>query len=125
MRINVGDSQWINGRISFHKNKSDAIAEELARLIKGKEKLQEALGFEALEGNSIYEKTCTAIGMKEDELAEQDRELRRLTHIKELSRRAYVSVSQELDMGVTIFVQDIHKEYYEDIKGSVLMKANV
>jgi uncharacterized protein (DUF342 family) len=125
MRINVGDSQWINGRISFHKNKSDAIAEELARLIKGKEKLQEALGFEALEGNSIYEKTCTAIGMKEDELAEQDRELRRLTHIKELSRRAYVSISQELDMGVTIFVQDIHKEYYEDIKGSVLMKANV
>jgi hypothetical protein len=125
MRISVGDTQRISSRLATVKNKKDAVSEELRRLINGRDKLQEVLGLEALEGNAIYNKTCTAIGIKEDELAEAERELRRLTHIKELSRNAYVSITRELEPGVTIFVQDIHKEYYEDIRGSVLMKANI
>jgi hypothetical protein len=123
MRITVADSQWINGRIGFTKTKNDNAAEELARLIEGREKLQNALGSEALEGNAIYEKVCAAISIKEVELAESDRELRRLRHIKELSKNAYLSVSKELEEGVTIFVQDRRREYNGTIKGSVLMKA--
>jgi uncharacterized protein (DUF342 family) len=124
MRISVGDTQWLSGRIALHKSKRDTAADELTRLMEGKEKLQVALGLEALEGNAIYEKTCAAIVIKENELAEADRELRRLRHVKELSNNAYVSVGKELEEGVTIFVQDNLRDYHETIRGSVLMRAN-
>jgi hypothetical protein len=124
MRINVGDIAWLSGRISFFKGKSDTISEELSRLKEGREKLQEALGLDALNGNAIYEKTCTAITIKEEELAETNRELRRLRHIRELANNAYVSVSRELEEGVTIFVQDNLKVYEGTQHGAVVMKSN-
>lgn len=120
--IDVGNIAWINERMSKIQKTYNKVSEELQNLMEGKAKLHNILGEDLLESNQLFQKTCLAIQIKEEQQISLERDLYYFTNLRNMAAKAYVRVSGKLQEGVVVSVNGHKRMIQETMRGVTLRK---
>lgn len=117
--IDIGDPAWLGGRKRQADEQLAKVRNELYQLRCGKDKITGMLGVRA-ESNSLYNKTCIAIRMKEesDKLSAEEKYASRLVN---RAIKAYIKVYGQIQEGVMLSICGKIKRVDKNIKGTVIL----
>lgn len=124
-RVIVGDLFALTQRATQTESRMKKVLDERDKLTEGKEKLLKLYGEEAVLGNKIYQKTCLAIEVKNEEWEALKKEAEHIQKVKEQAVKANVRVTKELHPNVVLSVNGTELETRETYKGGNFTKEKL
>lgn len=119
--FHVGDIHSLEKRVSDTIRKKEKAAEEMQELLLGKQKLIMLLGYDAVEGNTLYTKTCHAISTEEIIIAQCEKEISRLSTVITRAEKAFVRVHGTLQENVVFIINGSKKIIEKSISRGILL----
>lgn len=113
--IDVGNTAWIDKRMIKVQQDMHKVDQEIIQLKEGKHKLHDLLGDEALEKNHLFQKTCQALQIKEEQYATLQKRVDYFMALRKSALKAYVKVLGSLQVGVRVFINGHPKEITETV----------
>ncbi len=120
----VGNLALLDRRVAVSEEAERKIDEELLQLNEGRFKLHQMFG-NGVDGNQIFQRVCTAIAQKEEELQGVQKETERLKRVRDQAVFAYARITVEIQEDVHIIVNGKRKAFTEKSRGLLLTAANM
>lgn len=123
--ISVGDVAWVKSRMNQYEQALEKVEDEIRQLEEGKHKIRGLLGNDALENNTLFQKTCLAIQTKEGHRKLLEGEITHLMKAKKKGKKAYIKVLGKLQEGVQVAVNGNKKDIRKTVSGITLTKSKM
>lgn len=120
----IGDLARLDRRAALVEKEVNKIDDELMQLNDGRRKLHQMFG-NNVDGNEIFQRVCTAIAQKEEELQGVRKELERLKWVRDQAVFAYAKIYVEVQEDVHIIINGKRKAFTERSRGVLLTAANI
>ena len=122
--LEVGDLYQVDEKLRKCMKQREKTEAEVDQLEEGKRKLRRMFGNEEAETNSIFHKTCVALGQKEEELRQLENETERLERVRRRAERCYVRVSGTIAPDVVIKINGKAVQFKQGTQGVYITAEN-